>query len=184
MKKNVLLVDDNQQMLDELRDIFKDNKINLLAADSGKEALKLAEKEDFDVAVVDIRLPDFNGVELIDKLKNVRPNSIYLLITAYTSAETAIKALQKGVLDYIVKPFSPEELINSVKKGFMEKDAAEASEKRLEELVKEKGLLQAKVMMLEQLNEIFMDREKKILDLKKEVNELLLRLNENTKYVL
>lgn len=182
MKRQVLLVDDNQQILEELQEVLTDHHIDVHKAETGQQALELAAKGHYDVGIVDIRLPDFDGIELIDLLKEKQPQTIYLIITAYSSTETAIKSLQKGILDYVVKPFHPEQLVHSIKKGFLLKDSLEAKDDRLEELVKEKGLLQAKVMMLEQLNEIFLDREKKIMELKAEVNNLCLKLKQSPKY--
>jgi two-component system response regulator HydG len=184
MKKRVLLVDDNFQLIEELSNVFAENNIEVFPAESGKAALTVANKESYDVAVVDIRLPDFNGVELVEQLRKIRPQAVNLLITGYASTETAIKALHKEVFDYIVKPFSPEELIVSVKKAFLVKDSTTAKENQFEYLLKEKSVLQAKVLMLEQVNELFMDREKKILQLKQEVNALAMEHGEKPKYVL
>ena len=182
MKKQVLIVDDNRQLLDELIDVFKDNAIDTVAVEDGASAIEAVLKKSFDVIVIDVRLPDFSGIDLIDKLKNKSQDAVFLLMTGYASADSAIKALQKGVLDYIVKPFSPDELLMSVKKAFLAKDSTTISQEKVEDLVKEKGILRAKVLMLEQINDIFIDREKKIIELKNEINNLLGKLGEDIKY--
>ena len=181
MNKKVLLVDDDVQMLEEFTDIFKNENIELVTAGSGQDALKAADGYAYDVAIVDNKLPDSLGVDLIDQLKKRRPSAIYILITAYVSVESAIAALHKGVFDYIVKPFNPDELMTTVRKAFALLDSKGYASQKVETLLEERDLLEEKLKVVEKINEIFMDREGKIMELKKEVNSLMTRLKEDPK---
>ena len=182
MKRCVLLIDDDWQMLDELSNIFKERRILTLTADTGFSSMRIAEKTPFDAAVVDIKLPDCDGVDLISRLKKRRPDSSYILMTAYASLQSAMKAVRHGAFEYILKPFSPEDLLKAVERGFMKKDSVERCKSRRQKLIEEKEILEKKLTNLRKLNEIFLDREAKVVELKKEINSLLKRMNEDIKY--
>jgi two-component system response regulator PilR (NtrC family) len=84
--------------------------MEVLKSTSGREALILLRDNDVDLVISDIRMPDFSGVELLREAKQLSPRTIFIMITAFASTETAIEALQHGAYDYITKPFRMEEL--------------------------------------------------------------------------
>jgi len=90
-----------------------ENRLVKAVAD-GLEALELLKKEDFDLLITDLKMPQMGGIELLKEAKKLRPELLVIVITGYASLETAISALKEGAYDYIRKPFSLEELKVSV----------------------------------------------------------------------
>jgi len=91
------------------------------AVKNGKEAIKTCEKFHFDVALIDIELPDIKGTELLSKLKQLRPNMIKIIITGHPSLESAMKAVNERADGYILKPFKAEDLLKLIKRLLTEK---------------------------------------------------------------
>jgi DNA-binding response OmpR family regulator len=80
-------------------------------AETGKEAIDKADNRHYDLALVDIRLPDMDGTELLAKLKVQLQNTVKIMITGFPSLETGVKALDEGADAYLVKPVKPQELL-------------------------------------------------------------------------
>ncbi len=97
-------------LFEELQD---ENRLIKTAAD-GLEALEFLKKEEFDLLITDLKMPQMGGMELLKEAKRLRPELLVIVITGYASLETAILALKEGAYDYIRKPFSLEELKVSV----------------------------------------------------------------------
>jgi two-component system, NtrC family, response regulator PilR len=106
----ILVVDDEPNIIEVLEIVLQDEGMEVLKSNSGREALILLQDNDVDVVISDIRMPDFSGVELLREAKQLSPDTIFIMITAFASTETAIEALQHGAYDYITKPFRMEEL--------------------------------------------------------------------------
>ncbi|MCK5214568.1 MAG: response regulator [Candidatus Omnitrophica bacterium] len=176
MQKQVLLIDD-KKLLQEYVEIFAERLYSLYTAESGLEAISLLEDKKFDAIVVDIKLPDCNGVDLVENLKTRNPEAKFLLITAYITVEGAVKAVEQGVEDYIIKPFNPDELLAAVDKVLKEEGSLRHRKLRLEEIVKTKTLLGKKLLHLDKLTKIFDGKEEKIVEFKREINFLIKRLN-------
>lgn len=182
MGKRLLLVDDDLGILDELSQALSDNGITVMTADSVGSALEIVKKDAYDVAVVDKKLPDGDGLDLIDKLREAKPDLICILITAHASVDSAIKALRGHVFNYITKPFSPGELIAIIDEAFAVLNSKEGYTQYVDNIVYEKLDLEEKAVKFEKRFNILLKRENRIMELKKEVNELLVRLNEKPKY--
>jgi two-component system, NtrC family, response regulator PilR len=106
----ILVVDDEPNIIEVLEIVLQDEGMEVLKSSSGREALILLREKAVDVVISDIRMPDFSGVELLREAKQLSPDTIFIMITAFASTETAIEALQHGAYDYITKPFRMEEL--------------------------------------------------------------------------
>jgi DNA-binding NtrC family response regulator len=126
----LLLVDDDEQMRRTLVGRFARKGLTVSDAGSGEQALEIAAKARFDVAVLDLHLPGINGVELLEKLKERQPDMEALLLTAHSSVETAVAAMKKGAYDYLLKPFHLPELEVHVQKAY-EKVQLARRERRL-----------------------------------------------------
>ncbi len=91
------------------------------------------DKNEVDIVISDIRMPDMSGVELLKEAKKIAPEAVFILITAFASTETAIDALQHGAYDYLTKPFKMEELLNivrhSLEKKSLKREVAIAEER-------------------------------------------------------
>lgn len=114
----VLVVDDNRDLTDALvRVLGSAGAIEVETAARGDEALEIAGREGFDVALVDVRLPDVSGVALIAQLRQKSPTSEVILITGATTVDTALSALRSGAFAFVLKSFRPEELLSTVQQA-------------------------------------------------------------------
>lgn len=82
----------------------------MATAETGEEALKLIEKQDFDILVIDVRLPRKSGLQVLSEAKEVKPDIKSIIITAYPTVELAVEAMKLGAVDYLIKPVVPEQL--------------------------------------------------------------------------
>ena len=112
-KASVLVVDDERGVRQSFNMVLKDNYA-VFQAESGKEALDIFAENPVDVILLDIILPDGNGLELIEKLKTMSSNTEIIMVTAVKEIQTAVKAIKLGAYDYIVKPFVVEEVKNII----------------------------------------------------------------------
>lgn len=109
-QKSVLVVDDEPIVRESLQDWLEDAGYQVAVAESGEEALKIIEKQDFSVMVLDIRLPGKSGMTVLKEVKAQRPWLKSIIITAYPSAETTAEAKKLGAIDYLIKPVIPDDL--------------------------------------------------------------------------
>ena len=112
--KPVLIVEDEAIMRESLRDWLKDEGYEVETAEEGEEALQRIGKEEFGIAVLDLRLPGKNGLEVLREARAQNPKLKGIIITAYPSVETAVEAMKIGAVDYIVKPFTPDALEKAI----------------------------------------------------------------------
>ncbi len=110
----ILVVEDEQIMCQQIKQFFADKGFAVDTAGTGKDGLYLATEFPIDVAVIDIGLPDFSGIELIRKLRNVQNKLPVLLLTARSRWQDKVEGLEAGADDYLAKPFHYEELMARV----------------------------------------------------------------------
>jgi DNA-binding NtrC family response regulator len=118
---SVLIIDDDAEFRDTLSSILEDEGYSVEAVDNGKQAIKTCEKLPFDVALVDINLPDIKGTELLHKLGQLQPKMVKIIVTGNPSFENAVKALYEKADGFITKPFDPQELLDTIRKLIAEK---------------------------------------------------------------
>jgi len=109
-KMSIMVVDDEEIVRESLFHWFKKYGHVVETASSGFEALDKLEKYPFQLLFVDIKMPGMNGIELLEKVKTEYPDTIVVIITAYGSIESAVKAMRIGAIDYLLKPFKPDQL--------------------------------------------------------------------------
>lgn len=109
-KMSILVVDDERIVRESFLHWFKKYGCKTEAAASGLEALEKLERYPFDLLFVDIKMPGMDGLELLEKVKQQYPDAIVIIITAYGSIDTAVKAMKMGASDYLLKPFQPDQL--------------------------------------------------------------------------
>lgn len=103
----VLVVDDKQNHLSLLAKVLRDDA-DVRTARCGRDAVSIIESDVVDVVLCDLRMPDIDGLEVLQACKRLRPGAEFVLMTAYASVPTAIAAMRSGAYDYLVKPFDPE----------------------------------------------------------------------------
>lgn len=117
MIKKVLVTDDEEIVRDFLLEVLKKNEFDAIGAPNGKEALKLMKENSFDAVIVDMKMPDMTGIDLLKKIKEMAPSTIVIIITAYGSVENAVEAIKLGAFHYLVKPFSPSAFLAILEKA-------------------------------------------------------------------
>ena len=118
---NVLIVDDEIRLAEAFREQLTEEGMHVTVAHRAKEALSAMKRENFDVAVLDIKLPDMDGVELLLKLKQLEPTTEVIMLTGYASVATAIRSMKLGAYDYLTKPCKMTELSNVITKAHEKK---------------------------------------------------------------
>ena len=110
-RKKILVVDDDKSIHRTFTRILQKSGYEIDVAETGKEAIEKAENQHYDLALVDIRLPDMDGTDLLSKLKKQLQHTVKIMITGFPSLETGVKALDEGADAYLVKPVKPQELL-------------------------------------------------------------------------
>ncbi len=116
----ILIIDDDPGICTTLSDILEDAGYKVKSFEEGRKALDFLRKNPFDVVFVDLKLPDMNGMELLEQIKLIHPESAVVMITGHASTATAVEALNEGAYAYVVKPFDLDELKTIVKKAIKE----------------------------------------------------------------
>jgi DNA-binding NtrC family response regulator len=110
----VLVVDDEKNMRRSLETVLKDEGYAAQMAESAEDALDLIAREDFFMVITDVRLGGMNGYELLKKIQEQKPELPVLMLTAYATPRLAVEAIKAGAVDYLAKPFAPEELLHAI----------------------------------------------------------------------
>jgi len=116
-QENILVVDDDVSVRTTFSSILRQEGYRVTAVKNGYEAIMAINEESFDLALVDLRMPGLDGIEVLEKIKTRRPQTQVIIYTGYGSVTTAVEAMRKGAADYLNKPFFPDELKAGVKKG-------------------------------------------------------------------
>ncbi len=114
---NILVVDDEKLILDMITIELEKQGFKVTATSSSKEAIKLLELAKYDLVLVDLMMPHITGLEMLQMIKERHPETPVIVITAYGSIETAVKAMKLGAYDYLTKPFSSDEFLIIVNKA-------------------------------------------------------------------
>ncbi|RLG20560.1 sigma-54-dependent Fis family transcriptional regulator [Candidatus Micrarchaeota archaeon] len=107
---NILVVDDEEIVRSSLVDWLREDGYHAEAAENGFEALEKLKEKPWDIALVDLKMPKMDGLELMERMKKLKPDIQVIIITAYATVHTAVQAMKMGAYDYLVKPFNPEEI--------------------------------------------------------------------------
>ncbi|HOZ48403.1 MAG TPA: sigma-54 dependent transcriptional regulator [Candidatus Hydrogenedentes bacterium] len=117
MKPCIAIIDDERLIRWSLRERLTREGYGVVEADSASAGAALLDREEFSLALIDLKLPDGNGLELLKRAREVSPQSPVIIITAYSTVESAVEALKAGAFDYITKPFNMDELAISVRRA-------------------------------------------------------------------
>jgi len=117
----VLLIDDEQTLLEYLSKRLLREGFTVKATFSGEEAVEVASNENFDVAVVDLKMPGIDGVETQKRLKKIQPFLQCVVLTGHGSVETALESGQQDAFKYLLKPIDYENLVETIKEAYKKK---------------------------------------------------------------
>jgi len=135
-KGSLLIVDDELSVRDSLRRWFSDEGYEIATAESADEALTRLADGKFDVALLDIKMPGTDGIELQQRLKQSDPELLVIMMTGYASVETAVAALKSGAYDYVTKPLDPDEIGHLIRNAIAQRHTREEN-LRLRDVVAE-----------------------------------------------
>ena len=124
-RDKILVVDDEPMICKSCKEILEGEGYSVDMANSGQEGVKKALEKIFDLVIVDMKMPDFSGMTLLKRIKGEKLKTPIIMITAYSTLETAIEAMKLGAADYIPKPFTPDELSGVVKTVISGEDLVE-----------------------------------------------------------
>lgn len=116
IKPRILIVDDETAMRESLKDWLLEDGYEVGLAPSGEEAIVMSQEKNWEVILLDLKMPGMDGIEALKILKEVSPESEILIMTAYARIDTAVEAMKEGAFDYLVKPFDPAAVEMLIKK--------------------------------------------------------------------
>jgi DNA-binding NtrC family response regulator len=121
----VLVVDDEYQLLEAFKKKLSKEGMEVFTASNGQEAITILKQETLDIGLFDIKLPDTDGVELLEKLREIQPTAEVIMLTGYASVDTAIRSMKLGAYDYLTKPVKLSELHTVILKAYEKKQLKE-----------------------------------------------------------
>jgi DNA-binding NtrC family response regulator len=136
-KTRILVIDDDESIRTTLKAILEDAGYAVDLAASGSEAIQKTQEAAYNVAFIDIRLPDMEGVELLKLIKVIVPRTRKIILTGYPSMQNAITALNKDADAYLIKPVDLEKLLNTLKEQLqLQEEEKKFSEQKVAEFIK------------------------------------------------
>jgi DNA-binding NtrC family response regulator len=149
----ILIIDDDENIRKVLTTILEDEGYDVESVDTAKKAIERTRRKFYNLALIDIRLPDMEGIELLTKMKNTTPKIRKIIITGYPTLQNAVEAVNRGADAYIMKPFDMEKVLEEIKdqlkkqqkeKRYNQEKVAEFIETRVKELDVEKEVAHKK----------------------------------------
>jgi DNA-binding NtrC family response regulator len=139
----ILIIDDDENIRKVLQTILEDEGYFVETADTAKKGIERSENAFYNLALIDVRLPDMEGIELLTKLRETKPKMRKIIVTGYPTMQNAMAAVNKGADAYVMKPFDVEKILLTIKeqlkkqveeKAFSEEKIAQFIETRVKEL--------------------------------------------------
>jgi two-component system response regulator PilR (NtrC family) len=152
-RTRILVIDDDESIRKVLATILEEEGFIVDTAKDGKEAIKKSNEKFYNLALIDIRLPDIEGIELLAKIRDTIPKMRKIIITGYPTLQNAVKALNKGADAYIMKPFDMDKVLKTIKeqlkkqeeeKKYSQEKVTEFIGTRVKELEEEKTIAHKK----------------------------------------
>jgi len=123
-KKSILVIDDDEVVLNSIAKALRLENHKVDTAKTGKEAIEKSSIRFYNLALIDIRLPDMEGTELLNAMKDTTPKMVKIIVTGYPSLQNAIEALNKGADGYVIKPIDIPKLLTTVKEHLQKQEEA------------------------------------------------------------
>ena len=124
-EKSILVVDDDKTVLLVFKEILASQGYSVDTAEMGTEAIEKSKTKYYNLALLDIRLPDMSGTELLTKMHEARPKMVKIMVTGYSSLDYAIEAVNKGADAFLTKPVKPDSLLKVVEEKLKEQEEAD-----------------------------------------------------------
>jgi DNA-binding NtrC family response regulator len=143
----ILVIDDDENIRKVLATILEDEGYGVESVDTGRKAIEKTKRNFYNLALIDVRLPDMEGIELLTRMKDTTPKMRKIIITGYPTLQNAVEAVNKGADAYVMKPFDVENVLKQIKeqlkrqeeeKSYSQEKVAEFIEARVRELDVEK----------------------------------------------
>ena len=136
MKKiSILVVDDEESVRDSLNNWFTEDGYRVECAENARKALAILEAENFDIILADLKMPGMDGLEMLRRIKSLKKESIVIVMTAFATVDTAVKALKDGAFDYVTKPFDPDDLTHLIRNATKQISLADENENLKQKVV-------------------------------------------------
>jgi two-component system response regulator HydG len=171
-KMSILAVEDEQSIRDLYTTVLCEEGYNVVTSSTGADAIEKIMEGTFDLIILDLKLPDMHGTEVLKKTKDKIDGATLIIVTAYPSLESSMEAIKAGVYDYIVKPFSPEDLRMVIQRATEKVRLARENRRLVKELEKTNRELKERIGQLEKFTRIATGREEKMAELKERIKEL------------
>jgi DNA-binding NtrC family response regulator len=139
----ILIIDDDENIRKVLETILEDEGYIVETAETAKKGIEKSEKAFYNLALIDVRLPDMEGIELLSKLRNTKPKMRKIIVTGYPTLQNAVSAVNKGADAYVMKPFEVEKILQTIReqlkkqqeeKSYSEEKVVEFIETRIKAL--------------------------------------------------
>jgi DNA-binding NtrC family response regulator len=121
---DILVIDDELTVCRSCQKILDADGYDVSIALSGSEGLERFRKKDFDLAIVDLKMPDIDGMEVVEAIKREQRGTEVIIMTGYSTVASAVQGMKLGAADYLPKPFTPDEMIMAVKKALQQQNRA------------------------------------------------------------
>jgi len=132
----ILIVDDDEAICKSITTVLEEKGYLADTAENGRAAIRKSDKEVYNLALIDIRLPDMDGVQLLTALKETTPKMVKIIITGYPSLQNAVEAVNKGADGYIVKPIKMGELLTMIEEHLKkQQEAGKYTEQKVVEFI-------------------------------------------------
>ena len=118
----ILVIDDEMIVCESCKRILEEDGYEVETALSGREAIDKMKENPFDIVITDLKMPEIDGMEVLRTFRKEYPDTIVIMITGFSTVETAVEAMKLGAFDYIPKPFTPDEVSIVVKKAIEKKN--------------------------------------------------------------
>ena len=136
---SVMLVDDEVEFLETLMKRMKKRNVNVTGVKSGEEALEFLAGNPIDVTVLDVKLPGMGGIETLRQIKKMYPLMEVIMLTGHANVEVAVKGMEIGAFDYLMKPMDIDELLYKIHDAYKKKSIQENKIKSIKEAVGSEG---------------------------------------------
>lgn len=136
-KPRILIVDDEEIVRQSFERILSEEEIDISVASDGKDAITQIRKKTFDLVLTDLVMEEVDGMKVLEEVKRVSPETVVIIVTGYASLASAVRAMQKGAYDYLIKPCEKNELIMRVNKGIERR----GMERKLNEMKKIEAIM-------------------------------------------